>query len=265
MKKIALIGSAPGSIMLAPYGDETWEIWGCSPAVWAHKQRMSIWFEIHKWNPGAANMSHDYCNYIRNFDGTVFMTQEVADVKNCLVLPHEELCKKYSEYFFTSSLSWMFAMAIEMGATEIGLWGVDMAADTEYGYQKAGCQYFAMIARAMGIKVTVPPESDLLTPPPLYGVCEQQQSFHKLHVRRLELQAKCSELAAQERAAYEQKVFIMGALDDLSYQQRTWTGNIGHEKSYLEAPDVPVLHDLVPPSPLHVVKDTKLDPGALLP
>ena len=33
--KIALVGTAPSSRMLAPYNDPSWKIWGCSPGATA--------------------------------------------------------------------------------------------------------------------------------------------------------------------------------------------------------------------------------------
>ena len=50
--KIAILGSAPSSLSLAPFGDETWKIWGCSPGVYPFCPRADAWFELHRWEPG---------------------------------------------------------------------------------------------------------------------------------------------------------------------------------------------------------------------
>jgi len=47
--KIALVGSAPSSVLLAPYGDPSWEIWGCSPGVYYQAPRTEAWFELHRF------------------------------------------------------------------------------------------------------------------------------------------------------------------------------------------------------------------------
>ena len=38
-----------------------------------------------------------------------------------------------------------------MGATKIGLWGIDMAATEEYAYQRPGCQHFLGLVKRAGI------------------------------------------------------------------------------------------------------------------
>ena len=42
----------------------------------------------------------------------------------------------------------LYRVAKEVGATKIALYGVDMAANDEYGDQRSGLHYFAMLARA---------------------------------------------------------------------------------------------------------------------
>ncbi len=253
--KIALIGSAPSSIKLAPYGDPAWQIWGCSPAVYPQIPRAEAWFELHRWEPpviGKAEQqvawfSPEYCLWMARHQ-LVWMAEAVPEIPNSRRLPAEELVRKYGTYFFTSSLAWMFAMAIEAILDErnardrsakvaedngqrdfaapppdcIGLWGVDMSATEEYGYQRAGCQFFAQIAQQLNIQVVVPPESDLLVPPPLYGICESDPMMIKLTTRKAELQGKLA-YEQQALAAHQHNVaFLQGALDDLAYILGTW-------------------------------------------
>jgi len=241
--RIALIGSAPSSIKLAPYGDPVWKIWGCSPAVYPQIPRAEAWFELHRWEPpviGKAEQqvawfSPEYCLWMARHP-LVWMAEPVPEIPNSRRLPAEELVRKYGPYFFTSSLAWMFAMAIEAilderagitpadptGPDSIGLWGVDMAATEEYGYQRAGCQFFAQIAQQLDIQVIVPPESDLLMPAPLYGIAESDPMMIKLTSRKAELQGK---LAYEQNAlaAHQHNVaFLQGAIDDLTYMLGTW-------------------------------------------
>jgi len=245
-KKIALIGSAPGSVMLAPYNSEDWEIWACSPGTFGQARNISKFFELHRWEPGQPWFSEGYVAFLENFPGEVIMSENVPSVRNCKVLDWKPLVAKYSEYFFTSSLAWMMAMAIEEGATSIGLWGVDMAAGEEYGHQRQGCQYFAMIARSMGIEVGVPPESDLFRPAPLYGLCEVSHGWIKQTTRTRELGERIAAAAAREREAHEELAFLQGAMDDMTWQQQNWKGSVHNmEDSYLEPPLVPALGNVV--------------------
>jgi len=235
-KKIALIGSAPSSVGLAPYESPEWEIWACSPGAYGIARNVKKFFELHRYEPGQPWFSEGYCKFLQDFEGTVYMAKEVEAVPNSKVLPVDHLIEKYGPYFFTSSLAWMFAMAIEEGATSIGLWGVDMAATEEYGYQKAGCQYFAQLARSMGIEVGVPPESDVLRPPALYGVCETQHSWIKMTSRQRELQARLQDAQLRETQAHEEVTFLKGAIDDLTWHQNTWHGTAGTTENFTEPP-----------------------------
>src|SRR5262245_26006161 len=49
--KIAIVGAAPSSRMLAPYKDESWKIWTFSPSHtsdWSGElPRVSVFFELH--------------------------------------------------------------------------------------------------------------------------------------------------------------------------------------------------------------------------
>jgi hypothetical protein len=44
-----------------------------------------------------------------------------------------------------------------------------MIHDSEYGHQKPSCEYYLGIARGRGLKVILPPESDLLKATTRYG------------------------------------------------------------------------------------------------
>ena len=221
--KVALIGSAPSSIRQAPYHDPSWQVWGCSPGAYGvvPKGRSNVWWELHVYEPGQPWFSPEYCQFLREHP-RVMVAEKRPEIPNGEVLPVEYLVKKYSPYFFTSSVAWMMAMAIEMGASKIGLWGIDMAASEEYEAQRAGLHYFALIAKQKGIEVGVPRESDLFRPRFLYGVDEITHSHIKLRARRAELKARLENEQRNEEQAKLSSYFIKGALDDLEYMAQTW-------------------------------------------
>jgi hypothetical protein len=220
-KRIALIGSAPSSVDLAPYGDPSWTVWGCSPGAAARAKRVDAWFEIHPLSD-AQVFTADYIEWMARLGKPVYMTGESERIPTAQAYPREEMVQKYGPYFFTSSLSWMFAYAMEQNPQEIGLWGVDMSATEEYGYQRAGCHYFITLARARGIQVTVPPESDLLQPPMLYGFGTDSLMYRKLRARKSELEQRVADAATRYENARNEWNFLNGALDDLKYMMQTW-------------------------------------------
>lgn len=142
MTKVAIVGCSQ-SKSLAPFDDESFEIWGVNN-LYPHIPRASRWFEIHE-------ITQQGETYLRRGD-TKFRGQPVNDYlkqmgewtkeKNCPVYmqkhwdlvptsipyPVEEMIQKFGGYF-TNSVSWMIALAIHEGATEIHVYGVDMAVD----------------------------------------------------------------------------------------------------------------------------------------
>jgi hypothetical protein len=196
-------------------------------------------FELHRWEPPVIGdptrqvtwFSPEYVQFLAQFKGDVWMTEQVDMIPNARRLPREMLIGKHGPFFWTSSLAWMAAIALEdPELEELGFFGVDMAANEEYQFQKPGCLHFITIALQRGIKVTVPPESDLLQPQPLYGVSEWSPMMVKLTARKKELDARVA--AAQQRAAQAQQeiVFVNGALDDLNYVMNTWVSGAELDK-----------------------------------
>jgi len=246
MKQIVILGTAPSSINLAPLGSPDWEIWACSPGTYHLKDHIDRFFELHRWEPGVSWFPPGYVEFLRNFEGPVMMTAKVESVKNCTLLDVDGLVAKYGPYFFTSSIAWMIAMAIEEGADKIALYGVDMGASTEYKDQRLGCQYMCMVAKSLGIEVGVPPESDLLRPAPLYGVCEQSHGWIKQTARNKELIGRLTE--AQNIVAERSKEidFLNGCLDDQDWTLQSFFGNVDTlGTKYCEPVDVPVIKGVI--------------------
>jgi hypothetical protein len=237
--RIALLGSAPSSIRLAPFKDPSWSVWACSPGAYpviADDRQYhdgDAFFELHRWEAPVIGVAHlqkpwfspEYCAWLAQFKGPVWVGGPVPELPTARLIPQKELIEKYGPYFFTSSLAWMLAMALETeGVTEIGLWGVDMSASEEYWYQRPGCQFFLQEAVKRGIKVTVPPESDLLQPMPLYGVGEWDPMMVKYTARQNELQSRLSAAHGALESAKQETLFLQGAMDNNKYWMNTWIG-----------------------------------------
>ncbi len=239
MAKIAIIGSAPSSIRQAPYGDPSWQIWGCSPGTYAVMPRCDVFFELHRFEPGIIGkpetqkpwFSPEYVAWMGR-QKLVWMYEKVDQIPNSASFPYQELVKKYGSYFFTSSIAWMLAAAIEEIIAEraagkdeghaIGLYGVDMAANEEYADQRPGCQFFVQIAYQLGIAVHIPPESDLMAAPMLYGIQESSHFMVKMTERRKELTMRLNNVRAQKEGIIREEAFVSGALDDMEYMVKTW-------------------------------------------
>ena len=242
-EKIALIGSAPSSVRLAPYGDEEWDIWGCSPAAAQAASRVSAWFELHRWTPGVAPIAREYVDFLAAFPTAhpVYMQRPVKEVPASVAYPKDRMLKYFGRYFFTSSLAWMMALAItrDPQPKEIGIWGVDMATTEEWGEQRPGCQYFLEIARAAGIKVTLPPESLLNQPPPLYGYDTSDALSVQAAAHREQLVAQMMGAQFQKAQAEKNESYFKGCLD--VHQLYTSMRGIGEESQSDSKPSLEVV------------------------
>lgn len=223
--KVALIGTAPSSRMLAPYNDPSWTIWACSPGNMGVLPRVDAWFEIHGsllW-PENKHYGEPYIQFLGNLKIPVYM-QDNRYCANATPLDKDSLVKEFGPYYFTSSFSWMMAKAIMDGATEIMLYGIDMASRDEYILQRPGAYHFFNEARKRGIKISAPYESDIMQPPGLYGYSEVTPFGRKLIARNQELKERLTGLKQQHASIAQNITYLEGALEDIDYVQAIWGG-----------------------------------------
>lgn len=226
--KVALIGTAPSSRMLAPFADTSWQIWSCSPGNMGVVPRVDAWFEIHNnllW-PEYISYGGPYVEWLKKQTFPIYM-QDQATVPNALIFPKDKLVAEFGNYFFTSSFAWMMAKAISDGAVEIALFGIDMASRDEYILQRPGFGFFRYVAEQRGIKVWAPSESDIMQPPGLYGYSDSSPFGRKLSARKKEIQDRLAPLRQQQAQTQHTITYLEGALEDLDYIQSIWLGQGG--------------------------------------
>jgi hypothetical protein len=166
VKNIAILGSHSQTRLKAPFKDKEWEIWACSPANMGNVlPRVDAWFEMHI-PAQSETRPDDYIAYLKTLP-VVYVRDGVAakDIPGSVLYPDADMKARFGPFFFTSSIAYLFALAIDQGPDQIGLWGVHMASTEEYRDQKPGCQYFIQKARDARIEVVVPQGVSLLEPP----------------------------------------------------------------------------------------------------
>lgn len=223
--KVALIGTAPSSRMLAPFNDPSWKIWACSPGNMNTLPRVDIWFELHGNLLWPENQSYGapYIEWLKKLTIPLYM-QDQSYCPNATVFPKTEIVKEFGRDFFTSSFSWMMALAMQQGATEIALYGIDMASRDEYILQRPGFYFFKYIAEKRGIKVSAPHESDIMQPPGLYGYAEVMPFGRKLAARRAEIRGRLSGMRGERDKLHHSITYLEGADEDIDYMQSIWSG-----------------------------------------
>jgi len=216
-RKVAIVGSSDTTRHLAPYGDESWEIWTLND-MHTIAPRMTRLFEL---DPVIELPHYSYDFHRNNTVVPIWMMFPQDDFPAAVQYPHEVIVKEFGRYF-TSSISWMLALAIYEGVDEIALYGVDMAHSSEYGHQRPSCEYFIGLARGKGIPVSVPEQSELLKARRMYAL--EFDTSLPIIVRRRD------QLIRERDAAQQQKTQAMfaeaernGGIEMLNYVISTWS------------------------------------------
>lgn len=227
MKKLAIVGTAPSSLHLAPYNDPDYEIW-CLNGVFAYIDFPNIsnitrWFDIH-FLASSMSLPNNYFEFFKVCPVPVYMQDVFEEVPTSVKFPLEEVLARFPRRYFTNSVSWMIALAICEGYEDISVYGVDMAMSTEYGQQRPSCEYFLGYAEGMGINIYLPPESDLLKTPFLYGFEDEKQDFMraKLLAKKAEYEVKIAEYRRTIEQATAGLNTYDGALQDVEYTLGVW-------------------------------------------
>jgi hypothetical protein len=243
--KVAIVGFADGHRDLAPFDNPEFEIWGLNRlhAAMAGK-RWDRWFEIHSipheyLGGNGQPPDKDHLEFLRTFPGPVYIRpQDVGTIQCPSAAPYalNAVLRDFSlpadRPYFTNSISYEIVYAVAMGFKEIHLYGVDMAQDgvlvqtAEYRAQRPSCEYFLGIASGRGIRIVLPPGSDLLISDHLYGFEDGSPMFRKRTARLAELnrrkdgvRAKLAELDAQKAAMEAQywahKINLVSAINQM--------------------------------------------------
>lgn len=106
--------------------------------LWPMKAKMEEWAEQH------------------GKDATWLSETIEGDWSANVVIDREPLFEKYGRTWFSSSIAYCIALAIEEGATDIGCWGIDLESGEEYISQHIGCKHFLDLAKAVGVNLHFP-------------------------------------------------------------------------------------------------------------
>ncbi len=231
-KKVAILGFTD-SHKLAPFGDPSWEIWGLNE-LYLMIPRWSRWFEIHSRSVYEADKKRtsDHIYALRAMTCPVYMHQHYDDIPGSIPYPLMAIAQMFpnpgvgGKPYLTNSISYMLALSIAEGFNEIALYGVDMAHSTEYQQQRPSCEYFLGIAQGRGIKVTIPPECELLKTDFLYGFEQEliERWDARMKAREVDLNNKIAAADAQIAQAMEARAQYRGAFQDTQHLRQNWQG-----------------------------------------
>lgn len=219
--KVAIVGTAPSSVDDAPYQDDSWQIWslGCNAG---RIKRFNKWFELHSMEVLTSTNSIDKerTQFFQKIGSDLVVSKYNPIFPDATIYPKDEIVEEFGNYF-TSSIAWMIALALKEGATEIGLWGIDMIGDCEYSYQRACCEYMLGIAKGRGVKVFVSPKSPVLRAARMYAF-EYDGLSAEIQRRIGDVNQVVANCDAQMTRAIEEKAYAQGVLATLREFERRW-------------------------------------------
>lgn len=233
--RCAIVGFAPTWVQ-TPWEDPAIDLWGMNALHrQAGERNWSRWYQLHDIELGHGKHDFEHLGWLRAQKHIpIFMWEEHIEkyeIPNAVPYPKQEILDYFGTDYFTNTVSWMIAHAIMDGYSTVEVYGVDMAQDAlsnaEYSWQRPSCEFFLGWARGAGINIFLPPGSDLLKTPFLYGA-EQGGHFRvKMESRLKELkerQAQLNQQIGQNQAAIHQ---VNGAIEDTMYYLRAWSSQYG--------------------------------------
>lgn len=169
LRKVAIVGGG-NTRKKAPFDDESWEIWGFSSKAWRFP-RVNRWFELHAMTDLRQQLSYrkkgrrsfaGYMRFMRRLDCPVYMQKVHPTIPTSVAFPLDDVLARFGRCF-TSSVSYMVALAMMEGVDVLGLWGVEVRR-REYLHQRPALKYLLSLARQEGITISLPAGSTIRIP-----------------------------------------------------------------------------------------------------
>lgn len=214
MKNIVILGFSESTRNLAPFDDESFDIWGCNH-LYPYIPRWDIWYELHSESYlMSMPFWKEYEPWLRTNAARCYMQPALAQKWDGRPYPIDAVMQRFGRYF-TSTIALMMAQAIlhieealrrEEPIPEVHLYGVDMTHDTEWGWQRACAEFYVGLMIGMGVHVEIPGPSALLKNPYLYGFEEPSDVYTTM-------EDGLKRIAAEKKQQHESAVIQAATLD----------------------------------------------------
>ncbi len=209
-KKVAIVGYAETSRMLAPFDDPEWSIWIMNQ-LYRHVPRADRHFDIHhNWDEHVVEGT-DHVGWLTAAQIPIYMVNRLPQFSNSVTLPIDRLIALNGKDYFSSSIAYMIALAIADGFTHIHIYGVDLIVGDEWDYQKPNAEFWIGVASGRGIFVGIPPQSALTKQTWRYGYQSQPESLIKM----TEIQERRAYLQNLRQQKMVELANVDGALQDV--------------------------------------------------
>jgi len=165
----------------APYTDQKKvgiDFWGINELyIYLQENKIltpfSAWFEIHNIKESPSKQGKAHQEFLKNCKIPLITQKHWDEYPSSMPYPRKYVKAYYNSMFrtdydgvgfsdYSNQISWMIALAICLGYKRIMVYGVDMASNSEYAFQRASCQFFLGWAAGKGIELNIPSTCQLL-------------------------------------------------------------------------------------------------------
>jgi hypothetical protein len=94
--------------------------------------------------------------------------------------------------------------------------------NSEYAYERPSVEFFLGWAKGAGVHLVLPEKCDLLKTLWLYPFEDSAPFRAKVVARRIELRQRLNEFSANEQNAHDQRMQLIGALENMNYIEKSW-------------------------------------------
>jgi hypothetical protein len=202
--KVIILGYCPYTLADVPWNLPDFEYWGMND-LYLNIPKADRWFEMHIRELIEKSLrNQEHLHWLKTAQIPIYMIQKHDDIPMSKEYPLQKILKEF-QYgnYLTNSCSFMIALAILEGFKEIRIYGIDMASDRlldrEYGFQRPSCEYWLGVAAGRGIKIFIPPKSDLLKKAYLYGYEEDAEKRVKIEARSTDMSNQIAQMEQQKR------------------------------------------------------------------
>lgn len=225
-KKLCILGTA-SSMKEAPYEDDSFEMWGVSGLLGsADCKRLDRVYELHPWWELRSMLP--LLMQLEESEIPVYMQDTFDEVPKSEKFPHDEIKGTFhldvmgTPLYVTNSITWMILHGLYEGYKDFALFGVHMAHDMEYAYQRASCSWalgiiHGYMLQGLPYSLHIAPGSELLRAEYEYAFDQPTRLMMQIEQRRKRLAMGIAQTEDQMKKLQQQKWKTEGAHEEASY------------------------------------------------
>jgi hypothetical protein len=220
------MGGAPETRDLFDWGNDVSEIWGMNRFHlhdFMKMDKITAWFQLHpikylKELRGRSQRDKQHWEWLtQKHPFPIYMQKHYDEFPSSIAYPITTAREQFGN-FYTSTCAYMAALSILQGFERVEAYGFEMAAETEYFYQRDSTEYFIGLMLGKGIEVYLPPNTGLLKGS-VYAFTDDTTGFlQQLELKKFQLTNKRNKHLAQYYIAlgkYNKLEELFGKYDDI--------------------------------------------------